>query len=289
MNDAIWKEFIESLYDGFDNNTEVLMVIGYWTDRGNEDIIEYVDYYTSLQEDTVIENFRTILKGMARYAMLRGGQSKFKIVHNHPNGNTRASRADLLMEKRIQVASRLIGTEFTGSYIYTRGTYDTYSTITRVGDGTETRQTNRIVLSNQFLEGAVSTLEHRGIRVRENRANEIMQESEYYRSPLNEVTLDNIVRDNDLSPYILVGLDEENNMRGWYELDKLQPNIANASSLGAQYTFGMSTIFRRDYQRLLVYDKRQDVERDNLGLSEDTRKVIKALGVVGYPINFFIH
>lgn len=286
MNNNIWEGFIQGLYGGFHNEIEVMSVVGYRQDSEHEgtDIIEYVDYYTSLDESEILGNFREIVKGMADYVLLRGKDARFLFVHNHPRGTAEPSESDRLMTSRFQVVCRMFGATCMGSYIYIED-----GEILLIGGKEEEFITTATRNNNQFQEGGRMSHD-RFISVGNYLSiSRAIDESDYNGHRLNEARMEQEVTNLGYEQYVLIELDDENNIQGLYEVDKLQPNLENRENLELRYHIGMTVVFKRNKTRLALYDKRTGLERDELGLAEDARDFIKALGVCGYPVNFYIH
>lgn len=287
MNNTIWKEFIESLYNGFHNTTEVMTLIGFRSAEdelnGREDIVEYVEYYTSHEASTVVGNFRDIVKAMSKYTLLRGKDAKFMLVHNHPAGTPEASESDVTMTKRFQVACALLGTESVGSYIYIEG-----GEVVLIGGLTEELTTPRIRISNQYTPNGTVSVARLGVQRLEAQVQSHFTSLAVMGASLSEEVLDMAIQREWDEPYKLVELDAQNRLLAIYSLNKLQPRIEGATAVDLPYRKGMAMVFRRDASRYVVYDKRVNTERDSRGLATDTKEFITAMGIVGYPINFYV-
>lgn len=286
MNNTVWQEFLGRLYNGFHNTTEVMALVGYRNSPSidTSDVVEYVEYYTSNEESTVAGNFRNIVKDMAKYVLLRGEDSRFVLVHNHPMGTPEPSDSDRLMSERMLVACRLLGSVSMGSYIYIDG-----EDAILVGGREEEFTTQQIRISNQFNSTNVS-MERVASQNVFLRVNELLENKDYRGDQLSEDAVDRVLGGVLVEPFGLVELDTNNAILAVYELDKLQPYIENrVTRLDTIYQRGMATVFMRDASRLALYDKRDNIERDERGLAEDTKKFIHAMRVSGYPINFYIN
>lgn len=294
MNNNVWKELIGRLYEGFHNTTEVMAVIGYKNDIGRGegvDVVEYIEYYTSHDESEVLGNFREIVKGMAKYSMLRGDKARFVVVHNHPQGTEEASESDRLMAQRFQVATRLMGATMMGSYIYIDR-----DTVMLVGSKEEDFTTQQIRMRNMFPNGGNMPFDVAIVRSQFNTINQNLETKQEFGVRLNEAVVDSlygeIVEEGtefNRERFGVIELNDSNDIQAVYELNKIQPNIENRrEDLDRRYLYGMSLLFQRDNPRYVVYDKREDVERDELGLAPDTRSFIKSMGLVGYPVTFYI-
>lgn len=294
MNNNVWKELIGRLYEDFNNTTEVMAVIGYKNDIGQGegvDVVEYIEYYTSHDESEVLGNFREIVKGMAKYSMLRGDKARFVVVHNHPQGTEEASDSDRLMAQRFQVATRLMGATMMGSYIYIDR-----DTVMLVGSKEEDFTTQQIRMRNMFPNSGNIPFEVAIVRSQFNTINQNLETKQEFGVRLNEAVVDSlygeIVEEGtelNRERFGVIELNDSNDIQAVYELNKIQPNIENRrEDLDRRYLYGMSLLFQRDNPRYVVYDKREDVERDELGLAPDTRDFIKSMGLVGYPVTFYI-
>lgn len=295
MNNNVWKELIGRLYEGFHNTTEVMAVIGYKNDidQGEGvDVVEYIEYYTSHDESEVLGNFREIVRGMAKYSILRGDKARFVVVHNHPQGTEEASESDRLMAQRFQVATRLMGATMMGSYIYIDR-----DTVLLVGSQEEEFTTRQIRMRNMYPSGENTSFDRAIVRSTTSNISQMLINREEYGVRLNEAVVDSLygeVTEEEGTEVIrerfgIIELNETNDIQAVYELNKMQPNIDNRrDDIGRRYRFGMSLLFHRGSPRYVVYDKREDVERDELGLAPDTRAFIKSMGLVGYPVTFYI-
>lgn len=294
MNNNVWKELIGRLYEDFHNTTEVMAVIGYKNDIGQGegvDVVEYIEYYTSHDESEVLGNFREIVKGMAKYSMFRGDKARFVVVHNHPQGTEEASESDRLMAQRFQVATRLMGATMMGSYIYIDR-----DTVMLVGSKEEDFTTQQIRMRNMFPNSGNIPFEVVIVRSQLNTINQNLETKQEFGVRLNEAVVDSlygeIVEEGTVinrERFGVIELNDTNDIQAVYELNKIQPNIENRrEELGRRYLYGMSLLFQRDNPRYVVYDKREGVDRDELGLAPDTRAFIKSMGLVGYPVTFYI-
>lgn len=294
MNNQAWKELFARLYAEFRNTTEVMAVIGYQHDRdsGEEvDVVEYIEYYTSHGESEVLGNFREIVRGMAKYSMLRGGDTRFVVVHNHPQGTEEASDSDRLMAQRFQVATRLMGATMMGSYIYIDR-----DTVMLVGSKEEDFTTQQIRMRNMFPNRGNIPFDVAIERSQFNEINQNLETKQEFGIRLNEAVVDSLYGEIEedgseinRERFGVIELNNTNDIQAVYELNKIQPNIENRQEdLDRRHLYGMSLLFQRDNPRYVVYDKREGVERDEMGLASDTRSFIKAMGLVGYPVTFYI-
>lgn len=279
--------FINQLYRGFDNNTEVMAVIGYKVEvdeMGNShNHVGMVKYYTSNETHTVTGNFKGIVQDMAHYMYIKGEGVGFLVVHNHPAGTVEASVSDTVFAQRMGVACRLMGADFGGSYIY----IDQSQYVT-VMSGDVDLVGERVVNANLFpMQEGVVTMPVMTARRNFDEAKRRQEEFALYEEPLNEGAIMDYLHQNHLAEFALVELSGDNRVLAIYELDKL--NLANVETelfLDSHLSKGLSYVFLKDAPRFLVYDRRE-VERDELGLAEDTKVFIQAMGVCGYPVTFY--
>lgn len=284
MNNNVWVEFINRLYNGFRNTTEVMALIGYHQVAEGVDKVEYIEYYTSHDESEIQGSFRNIVKDMSKYVAIRGVDTRFILVHNHPEGTAEASIPDTQLMQRFKVASAMLGSTFMGSYIYiSEGSY------VSVADGDLEFNTQQIQVNNLFgRQEGVASVESRRSEAYQNLVENNQMLEEYWGNELNEATIDGVVREKGLTPYLLVELDDSNRLTGIYEIDKLLPNLGDTEQLQRMYHKGLTATFLKDVPRYLVYDKRIRMEKNELGLAEDTQKFIYAMGVCGNSINFYV-
>lgn len=288
MNNSIWKELIGRLYTGFHNETEVMAVIGYvetTAPSGNVvDVIEYIEYYTSHDESEVLGNFRAIVKGMAKYSVLRKDKAKFLVVHNHPAGTPDPSTSDVKMMERFQVVCRMLGAKMVGSYIFIDN-----DNIILVGSAEDELKGMQIRMSNQYPSGGNISMGRLASDSTFRSAVESIDNKTVQGVRLNEAVLNTEFDSRGFEPFGLVELDGNNTIKGIYELNKLLPNVEGRDELDPEYHYGLSLLFRRDNPRFVVYDKRNDVDRDELGLADDAKAFIQSMGIAGYPITFYIN
>lgn len=279
--------FINQLYGGFDNNTEVMAVIGYKVEvdeMGNShNHVGMVKYYTSNETHTVTGNFKGIVQDMAHYMYIKGEGVGFLVLHNHPAGTVEASVSDTVFAERMGVACRLMGADFGGSYIY----IDQSQYVT-VMSGDVDLVGERVVNANLFpMQEGVVTMPVMTARRHFDEAKRRQEEFALYDEPLNEGAIMDYLHQNRLAEFALVELSGDNRVLAIYELDEL--NLANVETelfADSHLSKGLSYVFLKDAPRFLVYDRRE-VERDELGLAEDTKVFIQAMGVCGYPVTFY--
>lgn len=280
MNNRVWEEFIGMLYNGFHNTTEVLALIGYREASDGYTTVEYVEYYTSHDESAVLGNFKSIVKNMANYMVIRGEESKFILVHNHPARLAEPSESDISLTHRFQVACGLLGATCMGSYIYIEGQEPVL-----IGGRWEDNNTERIRIANLFNENRVS-MERLGSRQYMSNTNAELDNMATNGVTLGEGVLDEWFNQSEDSKFGLVEVDSTNRVKGAFHLDKLN-HSAGSSIQERIYQKGMSVVLLRDSPRFVLYDKRENIERDGRGLADDAKRIIYAMRLCDYPITYY--
>lgn len=292
----ILSDFIKDLYTGFSREIEVMAIIGYsYVEETNTGRVEMVEYITSNQRDTVQGSIKNVVRLMSEYNIARKGKARVILVHNHPSGTMTPSQADIEVSRKMEVATKLMGIKYLGSYIYTSENNEL--TIVERSERLSQSDDIREIFSNNLLEDGqlrVALYNSHG-NIREQWIEELNELLVYTlnlkgRSIQEEgilEDLDDYVEVNEFEPYLLIELDDQNTIRGIYELNKLQPD-SEVSPYGGGIYFGMSTVFKRGKPRLAIYDKRENIERDEVGVASDMRAFSKAMNVLGHPINFYI-
>lgn len=290
--------FIERLYRGFDHESEVMALIGV-IPVGDNIVIEKVKYFTSLGRDSVVASFKEIVQDMVNYGLVARGKAEFILVHNHPQGTARASDSDRKMKERLAMVAEFLGVRFLGSYIYVEGHPEiiNVSGVTEIDsprDKSQLHPNKNVIQNNLYLADGNYRYPEMDILVEYREYEEDRVEKEWYKKQLNNSVLDKeFIEGSKLG---LVLLDEDNKILNLIDAEKLVDDEDDFEGT-AQMCMPKEKVsfFLGEGHRYLLYDTRTDLDLENLGvrrseegIAQDTLLLTKMMGIMMYPIEYYM-
>lgn len=289
---------IKSLYSGVRLNGEVMALIGF-IELGDQLAVEMVKYYTSFEESSVKASFKEIVQDMAKYGLLARGEAKFVLVHNHPNGSERASMEDRKLKERLDMVAEFIGVNFVGSYIYIEGR----EKLVDIVGITEVRERpvdklfpNKVAVSNNlFLNDGEFRYPEMDILVEYREYEEEKRRKDWYGKQLSGMVLDNELLVEGGSKLGLVILDEENKVKDIIDTNDFVGIEEDEESAEMCLSKKKVSFLLEDSERYLLYDMRTDADLEEIrvskredGVALDVVIITQLMGIMGYPINYFM-